>query len=125
MTDESAISARGIPGLHHNPDRQYLYIEVPSKAAMKKFLRQTDEDLRDVPSPKDGGMITENIIITTPEKRAFCGVSFRGDLAGWDAFLRGHAKRLGIGVASINPGKAEIVYDGGSSSLAGCVLAYY
>ena len=125
MTDDSAISARGIPGLQQSPNRGYLYLEVPTKAAMKKFLRKTDDDIPDVPSPRSGGMLTENIVITTPDKRAFSGLSFQGDLPGWDGFLRAHAKRLAIGIAVIDPGRAEIVYEGGSCSLAGCVIAYY
>ena len=113
---------RGIPGVERAEDSGYLYVEAPSLADFRKFWKFKGAPVQPVPS--GGGMINENIIIKTPDGRTFFGLSFGGDLVGWRRLIEDRARRMGFRTAEITD-KDEIAYEGGSASLAGCVISFY
>lgn len=113
---------RGIPGVERKQGSGYLYIEASSIRDFKRFWKF--KGVPGVPLPTVGGMLNENVVIKTPDGRAFFGLSFGGDLEGWRRLVRDRAQQLGFRTAEVTD-KDEIVYEGGSASLAGCVVTFY
>ena len=91
---------RNIPGTIYVEGRKFIYIECESLAAFDDVFFNIGI-FGDSPPPTGGGMINENIVITTPYGKKFCGVSYKGDLEGWERKINECIQELDIECAVI------------------------
>lgn len=95
---------------------------MPTKVEYRKFWKFAGQPA--VPLPTSGGMLDENVIIKTPDGRSLFGLSYRGDVSGWQLYLLDRARQMTLKTATINDSD-ELMLDGGSVPLAGCVVTFY
>lgn len=75
---------RQIPGtIPLEEGREFRYIQGNQINRFEKELFNQLFDSVTEPLAKHGGVISENCVITTPNKNIFYGISYRGDIDGW------------------------------------------
>src|SRR5262245_37701973 len=80
-------------------------------------------------TPTSGGLLNEDVAVELPDGRRYHGISFGGDLAGWDRGIRAYAAAAGRDVAELDgPNQADgyslVLGDGERIALARCVVTW-
>jgi hypothetical protein len=122
MTDQP----RGeLPGLVEVPWRRFLYISDQQPETFQQRFDELGEYIGTATAlPASGGMITENVTITTPNGDIFCGLSFKGDLGGWERGILAFAEHRGIKTLRIRDPHV-VVNDGTAWPLEACRVGTY
>lgn len=92
---------RTVPGLTPKPGRQFQYVEFdgPTDAFAEFFNEVTS--LNQPSFVKKGGAMSENCQLKTPDGRQFYGISYKGDLDGWQQQIEAGAAGKNTHTASI------------------------
>ncbi|MGH1358703.1 MAG: hypothetical protein ACRBC3_08060 [Burkholderiaceae bacterium] len=95
---------RTVPGLTPKPGRQFCYLEFNGPAeSFGEFFNQVT-NLHQPSFVKKGGAMSENCRLVTADGRSFFGISYKGDLAGWEQQIAAGADAKSITTARIVDG---------------------
>lgn len=115
--------SRVIPGTVQVSGRNFKYVQAINKKEFEyQFPKITSYGMSEM--PKSGGMISENTEILLPDGTLMFGVSYKGDLNGWENKIKDFCATLNllhgeICVASL------ILSDGKIVSLSKCSICFY
>ncbi len=103
--------------------REYLYIEISDDVVFHELVDTVFSSNTHIPDPVHGGIGEEKTVIITPNNKRFFGLSYKGDLRGWNAKLTAYCKATGFQWASIDEDKL-ITSDGSTFPLEDCVVNF-
>ena len=113
-----------IPGQVDVPGRRFLYIQDEDPLTFPARFDQIASGAEPGALPAAGGMISENTTITTPHGEHFCGVSFKGDLEGWERAIEAYARARALKLLRVS-GVRVSISDGKAWPISSCTLGTY
>ncbi|MBV8327737.1 hypothetical protein [Chryseobacterium sp.] len=116
-----------LPGKEEFDFREYRYIYIQSgngKITKNNFVNIVSSAHTPL-IPKNGGVLSENFIIITPDNRHFYGLSYSKDLAGWRQQIEKGSAILNLNIGEIKDGKYFSVLNGEKYKLEDCQFERY
>ncbi len=77
-------SVEDLPGVRPVEGREFRYLEWDSLDSFRELFPRISE-FGGPELPSHGGILNEDAVIVLPTGENFFGISFRGDLTGWDS----------------------------------------
>ncbi len=109
---------RSVPGTANVEGRKFIYVQTDSEFTELLHIVFSSSN----PPPNSGGVLDEKVTIVA-DGDSFRGVSYKGDLDGWQRALRGYCnqneKRYGI-----VEGTTLILSDGATIRLEDCEIRF-
>jgi len=116
----SELPVRDLPGFVPVDWREHRYVQVDGEEpASQGWLAAFLDDAAGAPLPASGGCTEERVLLRTPDGRVFAGLSYRGDIEGWRAYVGTAAGVRSALVARID-GAWFVLNDGDCCSLEDC-----
>lgn len=114
-----------IPGTYPVADTEFLYLrDFTAESFERKFRAIGNHVRRSDVKPSRGGMVSENIQIVLPDGRSFFGLSYRGDIAGWERSILEYTSHNALELARVN-GRIFELFSGEHFELASCTARFY
>jgi len=109
-----------LPGIYPIEGREFRYLEWKSTEGFRELFPKISS-FGDSNLPSHGGILNEETVITLPTGERFFGVSFRGDLAGWDQKISDCAAANNLRVGRVIKRMLKLS-DGTEVSLGACEI---
>jgi len=93
-----------LPGKEEVEYREYRYVQIRNGDTSKNNFVSKLAGAYEPLIPQNGGVISENFIIVTPENDKFYGLSYSKDIVGWRTQIEKGAKILLLKIAKIENG---------------------
>jgi hypothetical protein len=116
-----------LPGKEELDSREYRYIYIQSsngkitKDNFVNIVASTNSPL----IPKNGGVLSENFIIITPDNRYFYGLSYSKDIIGWRQQIEKGVSILNLDMGEIKNGEYFSIINGENYKLEDCQFERY
>lgn len=114
-----------LPGREEVGYREYRYVQIVGNGINKNNFVNKLAGAHEPLIPQNGGVISENFIIVTPENDRFYGLSYSKDIVGWRTQIEKGAKILLLKIAKIENGQYFQVENGNTFKLADCLFERY
>jgi len=114
-----------LPGKEEVENREYRYVQISSGSTNKKNFISKLAGAHEPLIPQNGGVISENFIIVTPENDKFYGLSYSKDIIGWRTQIEKGAKILLYKIAKIENGIYFQIENGNMFKLEDCLFERY
>lgn len=119
------ISSLAIPGSVPSPSKEVLYVEhAGSEKEWAQRFDEAGEKAWSLGPPTNGGMITQNVALTTPDGVRFFSLSYRGDVPAWRRGITTYASEMGLRTAVVEGGNLQ-GSDGSVWPLNSCAVTEY
>jgi hypothetical protein len=119
------MEQRPTPGTISVPGREFLYVQHADERSFAKLFDDIgvfiEKSVKPLPR---GGFITTNAILTLPSGVSLFGLSFKGDLSGWEKGIVGFAEARNLLTAKIR-GSSVVLGTGETSPLNACAVRYF
>ena len=86
---------RSIPGITGTSSRVFMYIESCRNESFRQIIDAALGASSDLPLPKFGGVIEEKVQVRIDDYTTLIGISYKGDIEGWQDRLVGFCKEAG------------------------------
>ncbi|MNK29752.1 hypothetical protein D3C87_481540 [compost metagenome] len=116
-----------LPGKEEFDFREYRYINIQSingKITKDNFVNMVASANKPL-IPQNGGVLSENFIIITPDGRHFYGLSYSKDLIGWRLQIEKGVSVLNLNIGEIKNGEYFSIINGENYKLEDCQFERY
>jgi len=114
-----------LPGKEEVEYREYRYVQILGCSTNEKNFISRLAGAHEPLIPQNGGVISENFIIITPENDKFYGISYSKDILGWRTQIEKGAKILHYKIAKIENGLYFQIENGNMFKLEDCLFERY
>ncbi len=114
---------RVIPGTITVEGREFLYVEAKNEETFVEFMNNAASFTPPLPPSTKGAVLDGLILIVTPNKKRFLGLSYKGTVKIWRNMLTDYCKESGVQWASIDEDKL-ITSDESTFPLEDCVVNF-